>query len=199
MGWIGTVAISIFVIIVDSLAVFNLSNILCIPAPKFAATGEIHIGQEVMTYTGKNATQFTGLTRGAKGSIAAAHADGAAVVYAAFTGLTRGECTTTATAHSHLYAVLSNSFTGAARGQDGTTAAAHNRCAGISNFAKPTDFIERLFAHEAGHICGLEDEDLADKNIMSEFSYRGSYKENGYWHVFVGVKNALVGQFRLRP
>jgi hypothetical protein len=50
IGWIGTVAISIFVIIVDSLAVFNLSNILCIPSPKFAATGEIPFSILILVY-----------------------------------------------------------------------------------------------------------------------------------------------------
>jgi hypothetical protein len=40
-GWIGTVAIALFVIIVDSLAVFNITNFLGIPAPNIAAMGEI--------------------------------------------------------------------------------------------------------------------------------------------------------------
>ena len=50
LGWIGTVAISVFVIIVDSLAVFDLSNILGIPAPKFAAMGEIPFSILVLAY-----------------------------------------------------------------------------------------------------------------------------------------------------
>ena len=41
LGWIGTVAIALFVITVDSLAVFNVTNFLGIPAPKVAAIGEI--------------------------------------------------------------------------------------------------------------------------------------------------------------
>ncbi len=54
MGWIGTVAISTFVIIIDSLAVFNLSNILSIPAPKFAAIGEIPFSILVLVYLLQN-------------------------------------------------------------------------------------------------------------------------------------------------
>lgn len=54
MGWIGTVAISTFVIIVDSLAVLSLSNILSIPAPKFAAIGEIPFSILVIIYILQN-------------------------------------------------------------------------------------------------------------------------------------------------
>ncbi|MGD6933925.1 MAG: hypothetical protein ACQCN5_06960 [Candidatus Bathyarchaeia archaeon] len=39
LGWAGTIAISVFVIIVDSLTIFNLPSISGIP--KFAAAGEI--------------------------------------------------------------------------------------------------------------------------------------------------------------
>ena len=41
LGWIGTVTIALFVITIDSLAVFNVTNFLGIPAPKVAAIGEI--------------------------------------------------------------------------------------------------------------------------------------------------------------
>jgi hypothetical protein len=54
MGWIGTVAISTFVIIIDSLAVFKLSNILSIPAPNFAAIGEIPFSILVLVYLLQN-------------------------------------------------------------------------------------------------------------------------------------------------
>jgi hypothetical protein len=54
LGWIGTVAISIFVILVDSLALFDLSNILSIPAPKFAAIGEIPFSILVLAYLLQN-------------------------------------------------------------------------------------------------------------------------------------------------
>ena len=50
LGWIGTVAISLFVIVVDALAVFNFTNILSIPAPKFAAIGEIPFNILVIVY-----------------------------------------------------------------------------------------------------------------------------------------------------
>ena len=39
LGWIGTIAVSIFVILADTLAVFNVFNILGIP--KVASIGEI--------------------------------------------------------------------------------------------------------------------------------------------------------------
>lgn len=41
----------------------------------FASTGTIEINDELMTYTGTTSTTFTGLTRGAYGSTAAAHSD----------------------------------------------------------------------------------------------------------------------------
>jgi hypothetical protein len=53
-GWIGTVAISLFVIVVDFLSVFDLSNILSIPAPKFAAIGEIPFSILVLAYLLQN-------------------------------------------------------------------------------------------------------------------------------------------------
>jgi len=41
----------------------------------FPASGVILIGDELITYSGKNSTQFTGCTRGASGTTAASHAD----------------------------------------------------------------------------------------------------------------------------
>ena len=49
-GWIGTVAVSLFVIIVDILAVVGLPNILGIPIPKVAAIGEIPFSVLVLMY-----------------------------------------------------------------------------------------------------------------------------------------------------
>ena len=43
----------------------------------FEDTGFIRVGTEVIAYTGKTATSFTGLTRGAGGTTAAAHSDDA--------------------------------------------------------------------------------------------------------------------------
>ena len=45
----------------------------------FPAAGTIGIGDEIITYTGKNATQFTGCTRGAEQTTASAHDDNAVV------------------------------------------------------------------------------------------------------------------------
>ena len=49
-GWIGTVAVSLFVILVDVLAVLDLSNVLGIPSPKVAAIGEVPFGILVLVY-----------------------------------------------------------------------------------------------------------------------------------------------------
>ena len=45
----------------------------------FETAGTVTIGSEQVTYTGKSATQFTGCTRGANSTSAAAHLDGAVV------------------------------------------------------------------------------------------------------------------------
>ena len=53
----------------------------------FAAAGTIQIDNELITYTGKTSTDFTGCTRGANGTIAASHTTGVTVYNAAtFTG-----------------------------------------------------------------------------------------------------------------
>ena len=49
-GWIGTVAVSLFVIIVDVLAVLDLSNVLGVPSPKVAAMGEIPFSILILVY-----------------------------------------------------------------------------------------------------------------------------------------------------
>ena len=41
----------------------------------FSQQGRLRIEQEEILYTGKNATTFTGCTRGARGSLATTHAD----------------------------------------------------------------------------------------------------------------------------
>lgn len=53
----------------------------------FPSTGLVLINQELITYTGKNATQFTGCTRGTNGTTAASHLDNTLVYNAVqFTG-----------------------------------------------------------------------------------------------------------------
>ena len=49
-GWIGTVAVSLFVILVDVLAVLDLSNVLGIPSPKVTAIGEVPFSILVLVY-----------------------------------------------------------------------------------------------------------------------------------------------------
>ena len=53
-GWIGTVTIALFVITVDSLAVFNVTNFLGIPAPNVAAIGEIPYSMLGLVYLLQN-------------------------------------------------------------------------------------------------------------------------------------------------
>jgi hypothetical protein len=61
----------------------------------FAAAGTILIDDELITYTGKTATDFTGCVRGVEGTTAAAHADNA-IVYDASTFVGWGEASTVA-------------------------------------------------------------------------------------------------------
>ena len=52
MGWIGTMIISLFVILADTLTAFNLLNVLGIP--KVAAIGEIPYSILILTYLLQN-------------------------------------------------------------------------------------------------------------------------------------------------
>ncbi len=54
VGWIGTVVVSSLVIVVDSLAVLGLVNFLDIPAPIFAASGEIPYSLLIILYLIQN-------------------------------------------------------------------------------------------------------------------------------------------------
>ena len=54
IGWIGTVGFSSFVIVVDTLAVLGLFNVLDIPAPIFAASGEIPYSLLIILYLIQN-------------------------------------------------------------------------------------------------------------------------------------------------
>ena len=47
----------------------------------FPASGHVLIGSEILRYTGRTATQLTGLTRGVGGTTAAAHADNDSVLF----------------------------------------------------------------------------------------------------------------------
>ena len=48
----------------------------------FASSGNLYINNEIITYTGKTATTFTGLTRGVAGTSSATHTSGSAVTSA---------------------------------------------------------------------------------------------------------------------
>jgi hypothetical protein len=64
----------------------------------FATTGTILINQELITYTGKTATTFTGCTRGTNGTVAASHNDNSTVYNAnTFNGWGQSADTSTGT------------------------------------------------------------------------------------------------------
>jgi len=57
----------------------SVTTITVVSTAGFLTAGEIRIASEVIIYTGKTATTFTGCTRGARGSANAAHSTGAIV------------------------------------------------------------------------------------------------------------------------
>ena len=66
----------------------NITNVSTTPIPvtsttEFESSGFIIIGNEIIQYTGKTATTFTGITRGVKSTTNVAHNTGAAVTEAA--------------------------------------------------------------------------------------------------------------------
>lgn len=60
----------------DSITTITVDDTSTFPAP---ASGKIKIDSEIISYTGKTGTTFTGATRGVDGTLAAAHADNAPV------------------------------------------------------------------------------------------------------------------------
>jgi hypothetical protein len=57
----------------------SVTTIPVVSTAGFLTAGELRITTEVITYTGKTATSFTGCTRGARGSANVAHANGVVV------------------------------------------------------------------------------------------------------------------------
>jgi hypothetical protein len=57
----------------------SVTTITVVSTAGFPTTGELRITSEVITYTGKTPTTFTGCTRGARGSANVAHSTGEAV------------------------------------------------------------------------------------------------------------------------
>jgi hypothetical protein len=67
----------------NSITNVSTANIVVGSTAQFALTaGAIIIGTEIITYTGKTATSFTGITRGTYGSTKAAHTAGATITEA---------------------------------------------------------------------------------------------------------------------
>lgn len=108
----------------------------------FPTAGQVAIDQELINYTGTTATTITGLTRGAGGSTAAAHTNGATVQAVLTTASAIASNATTLTvASTAIYPesgrimlddelidytdTTATTFTGLTRGVAGTTAAAH--------------------------------------------------------------------------
>ena len=60
----------------------NTTSMSVTDTSQFASSGNVLIGDEVITYTGKTATTLTGLTRAVAGTSAATHASGSAVTSA---------------------------------------------------------------------------------------------------------------------
>lgn len=60
----------------------NVTSMSVTSTTDFASSGNVLIGDEVITYTGKTPTTLTGLTRGVAGTSAATHANGSAVTSA---------------------------------------------------------------------------------------------------------------------
>ena len=57
----------------------SVTTITVVSTAGFLTAGELRIGSEVITYTGKTTTTFTGCTRGARGSANVAHSTGVVV------------------------------------------------------------------------------------------------------------------------
>jgi hypothetical protein len=65
----------------------SVTTITVVSTSSFTTTGGLWVEGEYVTYTGKNATQFTGCVRGASGTTAAAHSTGVVVYQSTtFTG-----------------------------------------------------------------------------------------------------------------
>ena len=74
----------------------SVTTVVVTSTTGFAATGIILIDSELITYTGKTGTDFTGCTRGTNGTVAASHTTGATVYDAStFTGWGQSVSTTT--------------------------------------------------------------------------------------------------------
>ena len=114
------------------------------PLVSFTATGSILIESEVISYTGITATSFTGCTRAASGTVAAAHT--AATGVSQYTTGVTINCTSASVfaASGTIYigsegisysGKTGTSFTGCTRAANGTTPSAHASSDLISQFA----------------------------------------------------------------
>ena len=65
-----------------NLAIGTTTSMSVTDTSQFASSGNVLVGDEVITFTGKTATTLTGLTRGVAGTSASAHTSGAAVTSA---------------------------------------------------------------------------------------------------------------------
>ena len=68
-----------------TLAQNNTTSMSVVSTTDFASSGNVLVGDEVITYTGKTATTLTGLTRGVAGTSSASHTAGSNVTSAQIT------------------------------------------------------------------------------------------------------------------
>jgi len=85
----------------------------------FLAHGKLQIENELVYYTGKNSTTFTGVTRGTSGTTAASHTGGAGVkVYQPIAGLTDASTVLTGNNDSFVQVALKNHNSGTSASTD---------------------------------------------------------------------------------
>ena len=111
----------------------------------FAASGSLLIGTEIITYSGVNATQFTGCTRATSSTTAAAYATGTGVVQ--YSSITITVTSTTNFTASGIFAVdgeeisytgkTGTTFTGCVRGYSGFTTS-HLTAASVYQYSGAT-------------------------------------------------------------
>jgi hypothetical protein len=95
-----------------------------------------------------------------------------------------------------------NTLTGSTRGAFGTDPVPHKNKSKVYFFVNEADFIKMVFAHEAGHVVNLDDQDPDfSRNIMSVSDREpvaGSVLYDGFWDSFIGVSSALTDRFRVK-
>ena len=95
-----------------------VTTITVVSTTGFKTKGIIIIDSEEIKYSGKNATQFTGCTRGLNGTTAASHSNGATVDQDTFAGLTNATAIFTGDVDDFVQFALRNENTGSSASTD---------------------------------------------------------------------------------